>query len=152
VEFYVFSKQVAARTLGDIVKKLGEKVLPEIIPILEEGLESSQSEQRQGVCIGLSEIMSSTSREHVVVFADSLIPTVRKALCDPLPEVREAAAETFSNLHSNIGPRALDDILPYLLAGLVRSTLHAFFQCLNYDFHRRRILTSLSMLLMVCAK
>ncbi|ELU10403.1 hypothetical protein CAPTEDRAFT_97964, partial [Capitella teleta] len=111
-------RQVAARTLGDIVKKLGEKVLPEIIPILEQGLESSQSEQRQGVCIGLSEIMSSTSREHVIVFADSLIPTVRKALCDPLPEVREAAAETFSNLHSNIGSRALDDILPHLLAGL----------------------------------
>ncbi|ELU08458.1 hypothetical protein CAPTEDRAFT_204582 [Capitella teleta] len=62
--------------------------------------------------------MSSTSREHVIVFADSLIPTVRKALCDPLPEVREAAAETFSNLHSNIGSRALDDILPHLLAGL----------------------------------
>ena len=58
-------RQVAARTLGDIVRKLGEKVLPEIIPILERGLESSESDQRQGVCIGLSEIMSSTSRDHV---------------------------------------------------------------------------------------
>ena len=56
---------MAARTLGDIVRKLGEKVLPEIIPILERGLESEESDQRQGVCIGLSEIMSSTSREHV---------------------------------------------------------------------------------------
>ena len=56
---------MAARTLGDIVRKLGEKVLPEIIPILEEGLESEASDQRQGVCIGLSEIMESTSREHV---------------------------------------------------------------------------------------
>ena len=35
--------QVAARTLGDIVRKLGEKVLPEIIPILEQGLESEKS-------------------------------------------------------------------------------------------------------------
>ncbi len=57
--------QVAARTLGDIVRKLGEKVLPEIIPILERGLESEHSDQRQGVCIGLSEIMASTSRDHV---------------------------------------------------------------------------------------
>ena len=47
------------------MRKLGEKVLPEIIPILERGLESEESDQRQGVCIGLSEIMSSTSREHV---------------------------------------------------------------------------------------
>lgn len=56
---------MAARTLGDVVRKLGEKVLPEIIPILEKGLESSHSDQRQGVCIGLSEIMASTSKDHV---------------------------------------------------------------------------------------
>jgi hypothetical protein len=57
--------QVAARTLGDLVKKLGERVLPEIIPILEKGLDSERADQRQGVCIGLSEIMKATSREHV---------------------------------------------------------------------------------------
>ena len=57
--------QVAARTLGDIVRKLGEKVLPELIPILEQGLDSEDADRRQGVCIGLSEIMSSTSKDHV---------------------------------------------------------------------------------------
>ncbi|KAH3887162.1 hypothetical protein DPMN_011178 [Dreissena polymorpha] len=51
-------------------------------------------------------------------YADSLIPTVKKALCDPLPEVREAAASTFDSLHGNIGQRALDDILPDLLSRL----------------------------------
>ena len=71
------------------------------------------------MCIGLSEIMSSTSKDHVIVFSDSLIPTVSKALCDPLPEVREAAAKTFDNLHCNIGTRALDDILPGMLEKLV---------------------------------
>lgn len=59
----------------------------------------------------------------VTVFADSLIPSVRRALCDPLPEVREAAARTFDNLHHNIGSRALDEILPDLLKKLVRSFL-----------------------------
>ena len=58
---------MAARTLGDIVKKLGEKVLPEIIPILEKGLDSDDCDQRQGVCIGLSEIMNATSRDHVML-------------------------------------------------------------------------------------
>uniref|UniRef100_A0A6P7FRK7 EIF-2-alpha kinase activator GCN1-like n=1 Tax=Diabrotica virgifera virgifera TaxID=50390 RepID=A0A6P7FRK7_DIAVI len=108
-------RQVAARTLGDLVRKLGERVLPEIIPILERGLQSPQADQRQGVCIGLSEIMASTSKEMVLTFVNSLVPTVRKALCDPLPEVRQAAAKTFDSLHFTVGARALDDILPTLL-------------------------------------
>ncbi|XP_005111057.1 eIF-2-alpha kinase activator GCN1 [Aplysia californica] len=111
-------RTVAARTLGDLVRKLGERVLPEIIPILESGLNSEEADQRQGVCIGLSEIMASTSKEHVSVFADSLIPTVRRALTDPLSDVRAAAAHTFDNLHHNIGARALDEILPNLLRQL----------------------------------
>ena len=61
-------RQIAARTLGDLVRKLGEKILPEIIPILEEGLRSQKSDERQGVCIGLSEIMKSTSRDAVSIF------------------------------------------------------------------------------------
>ncbi|KAL2092754.1 hypothetical protein ACEWY4_012552 [Coilia grayii] len=111
-------RTIAARTLGDLVRKLGEKILPEIIPILEEGLRSDKSDERQGVCIGLSEIMKSTSKDAVLVFSESLVPTVRKALCDPLEEVREAAAQTFEQLHATIGHQALDDILPALLKQL----------------------------------
>ena len=60
------------------------------------------------------------------MFADSLIATVRRALCDPLPEVRESASKTFDNLHSNIGNRALDEIIPDLLKKLV---------CLELNFY-----------------
>ena len=70
-------RQVAARTLGDLVRKLGERVLPEIIPILEKGLDSDDKDKRQGVCVGLPEIMNSTSRDMVLTFVDSLVPTVR---------------------------------------------------------------------------
>ncbi|CAF1278175.1 unnamed protein product [Adineta ricciae] len=108
-------RQIAARTLGDLVRKLGERVLPEIIPILEKGLDSTQSDQRQGVCIGLSEIMTACSREYIIAFSSTIIPTVRRALLDPLLEVRQSAAKTFENLHSSIGTQALDEILPYLL-------------------------------------
>ncbi|GAB1290067.1 eIF-2-alpha kinase activator GCN1 [Apodemus speciosus] len=111
-------RTIAARTLGDLVRKLGEKILPEIIPILEEGLRSQKSDERQGVCVGLSEIMKSTSRDAVLYFSESLVPTARKALCDPLEEVREAAAKTFEQLHSTIGHQALEDILPFLLKQL----------------------------------
>jgi hypothetical protein len=109
-------KQIAARTLGDLVRKLGERVLPEMIPILEQGLKSDRPDQRQGVCIGLSEIISSTSRETVQAFSDSLVPTVTKALYDPLPEVRTAAGKTFESLHSAVGGKVLDEILPKMLS------------------------------------
>ncbi|XP_078600399.1 stalled ribosome sensor GCN1-like [Branchiostoma floridae x Branchiostoma japonicum] len=111
-------RQVAARTLGDLVRKLGERVLQDVVPILERGLQSDKSDQRQGVCIGLSEIIKSTSKDMVIVFVDSLVPTIRKGLCDPLPEVREAASKTFDSLHSTVGARTLDDILPFLLKQL----------------------------------
>ncbi|XP_063969205.1 stalled ribosome sensor GCN1-like [Lytechinus pictus] len=111
-------RQVAARTLGDLVRKLGDRVLPEMIPVLEKGLDSAQSDQRQGVCIGLSEIISSTSREQVLTYVESLVTTVKRALCDPLLQVREAAARTFDSLHSSIGHKALEEILPELLSKL----------------------------------
>merc|ERR1719510_2023047 len=117
-------RQVAARTLGDIVRKLGERVLPEIIPILEKGLDSEDKDKRQGVCVGLSEIMTSTSRDMVLTFVDSLVPTVKKALCDDDPSVREAAAKTFDSLHNTVGSRALDDILPAMLEQLSDPELH----------------------------
>ena len=117
-------RQVAARTLGDIVRKLGERVLPEIIPILERGLDSEDKDKRQGVCVGLSEIMTSTSRDMVLTFVDSLVPTVKKALCDDDPSVREAAAKTFDSLHNTVGSRALDDILPAMLEQLSDPELH----------------------------
>ena len=108
-------QQVAARTLGDLVRKLGERVLPEMIPILEQGLKSDQADQRQGVCIGLSEMIASTSRNTVQAFAASLVPTVTKALYDPNPDVRTAAGKTFESLHSTVGVRVLDEILPKML-------------------------------------
>lgn len=131
-------RQVAARTLGDLVRKLGERVLPEIVPILEHGLLSTRSDQRQGVCIGLGEILVSTSRDAVLGFADGLVPTVRTALSDPLPEVRLAAARAFDSLHSTIGNKALDDILPTLVENLnhpdpevAEATLDGLKQCVQ---------------------
>lgn len=123
-------RKVAARTLGDLVRKLGERVLPEVrksarfgqsvflvvpylpvhssllsqvIPMLEQGLNSPETQKRQGVCIGLSEIIQQTSRDSVLLYVDSLLPTVRSALCDAESDVRAAAAKTFDSLHSTIG-------------------------------------------------
>ena len=47
----------------------------------------------------------------VLNFVVSLVPTVRRAVCDRVPEVRQAAARTFDALHTTVGARALDNIL-----------------------------------------
>ncbi|CAG8561777.1 6442_t:CDS:10 [Ambispora gerdemannii] len=111
-------RQVAARTLGELVRKLGESILSEIIPILEGGLESLDPDTRQGVCVGLSEIMSTASKIQVTEYTDSFVPAVRKALIDESGEVREAAAQAFDILHQHVGQKAIDEIIPTLLNSL----------------------------------
>ncbi|KAJ8432030.1 hypothetical protein Cgig2_026733 [Carnegiea gigantea] len=111
-------RQVAGRALGELVKKLGERVLPLIIPILSQGLKDTDSGRRQGVCIGLSEVMASAGKSQLLSFMDELIPTIRTALCDSEPEVRESAGTAFSTLYKSAGMQAIDEIVPTLLHAL----------------------------------
>uniref|UniRef100_A0A7S1C9J2 TOG domain-containing protein n=1 Tax=Bicosoecida sp. CB-2014 TaxID=1486930 RepID=A0A7S1C9J2_9STRA len=109
---------VAGRCLGDIVRKLGERVLPEIIPILRDNLRSDDEGTRQGVCFGLSEVIGAGSKKQLDEYMEVIIPAVQLALCDTSEDVREAAAVAFSTLQKTVGPRAVDDIIPALLAAL----------------------------------
>jgi len=111
-------RKTAAKTLGDVVRKLGERTLPDLIPILERNLSTAEPTHRQGVCIGLSEIIKACSRDAISSFTDSLVPAIRKALCDELDDVREAAATTFENLHDTIGITAIEGVLPPMLKKL----------------------------------
>ncbi|RKP06393.1 armadillo-type protein, partial [Thamnocephalis sphaerospora] len=108
-------RREAALTLGDLVRKLGESILVRIIPLLSESLKADDSNRRQGACIGLSEVMVTAGKVHVLDYVEPIVATVRAGLCDPLSEVREAAAQAFDTLHGLIGPKAIDDIIPALL-------------------------------------
>ncbi|XP_019420925.1 PREDICTED: eIF-2-alpha kinase activator GCN1 isoform X4 [Lupinus angustifolius] len=109
-------RQVAGRSLGELVRKLGERVLPLIIPILSKGLSDPDSGRRQGVCVGLSEVMASAGKSQLLSFMNDLILTIRTALCDSVPEVRESAGVAFSTLYK--GMQAIDEIVPTLLHAL----------------------------------
>ncbi|KAI3785034.1 hypothetical protein L1987_44143 [Smallanthus sonchifolius] len=111
-------RQAAGRALGELVRKLGERVLPMVIPILSQGLKDPDSSRRQGVCTGLSEVMASAGRSQLLSFMDELIPTIRTALCDSVVEVRESAGVAFSTLYKSAGMQAIDEIVPTLLHAL----------------------------------
>ncbi|KAI8587499.1 armadillo-type protein [Geranomyces variabilis] len=105
----------AARCLADLVRKLGESILTELLPILEKGLDSDRKEIRQGVCVAMSEIMASAGKTQVIEFVEECVALIRKALVDEAPDVREAAAQAFDMLHQHMGRQAIDEILPSLL-------------------------------------
>ncbi|XP_024522570.1 protein ILITYHIA isoform X2 [Selaginella moellendorffii] len=111
-------RQVAGRSLGELVRKLGDRVLPSIIPILAQGLEDEDDGTRQGVCMGLSEVMASAGKLQLVTYMGELIPTIRTALCDSVSEVREAAGLAFGTLFKSAGMQAIDEIVPSLLGAL----------------------------------
>jgi hypothetical protein len=105
-------RTVAARTLGEMVRKLGERVLPEVFPLLETALDSDDIATRQGSCIGFGEIMNSLNKDQTENYAETLIGAVRKALCDQEGLIRDAAAMCFAALHTSLGNRVIDEILP----------------------------------------
>lgn len=56
-------REMAARTLGELVRKLGEKILRETIPILRvAGVDSVEAATRSGVCFAVSEILESATK------------------------------------------------------------------------------------------
>lgn len=107
---------IAGNALGELIRKAGEGVLASLLPTLEEGLQTStDTDNKQGICIALREIITATSPEALEDYEKILISVVRVALVDADEEVREAAAEAFDSLQKILGKRAVDQVLPYLL-------------------------------------
>ena len=109
-------KVIAGNALGELIRKAGEGVLATLLPTLEDNLQTStDTDAKQGICIALREIISSSSSDALEDYEKTLISVVRAALVDSDEEVREAAAEAFDSLQRIFGKRAVDQVLPYLL-------------------------------------
>lgn len=114
-------KAIAGQALGELIRKAGDGVLATLLPTLEEGLRmATDTDAKQGICIALKEVVISTSPEALEDYEATLVSVVRTALVDGDVDVREAAAEAFDALQKDIGKRAVDQVLPYLL-NLLRS-------------------------------
>jgi hypothetical protein len=108
-------KVIAGNALGELIRKAGEGVLANLLPTLQEGLDSTDSDLKQGTCMALRELIASASPDTLEDYEKILISLVRTALVDSNSEVREAAAEAFDSLQQILGKKAVDQVLPYLL-------------------------------------
>ncbi|CBQ69258.1 related to translation activator GCN1 [Sporisorium reilianum SRZ2] len=113
------NREMAARTLGELVKKLGEKILRETIPILRmRGASSEDPKTRSGVCYAVAEVLANSTKTQLEDHEDAIIAVVRHALVDESQAVRHAAAQAFDATQTYIGPRAIDETIPTLLEAL----------------------------------
>ena len=115
---------VAGKSLGELVFKLGDRVLPRVVPHLRQqlklsrhaGMDETEAEAvRQGVCLGLTEILGAATKHQIEAYIGTLVPALQTALCDRSDHVRSLAATGFQTLFKNIGPRAVNDVVAALL-------------------------------------
>lgn len=110
---------ISGRSIGELVMKLGDKVLPVIVQPLQLGLRSDNESTRLGVCLGLAEVLTACTKKQAEDYIDSIINAVRVALCDSSSEVSSQAAKSFMILYKNVGDIAVNEIVPALLQNLV---------------------------------
>ena len=110
--------EMAGKCLGDIVSKLGDSVLPEVIPVLRNSLYDGDINKKRGVCVGLSEVISSSTKDQILRFIDIIVKVVQDAICDDDDGVREMAASSFQNLYNLVGSKAMDEVVPALMVAL----------------------------------
>ncbi|KAE8244826.1 hypothetical protein A4X13_0g6225, partial [Tilletia indica] len=112
-------REIASRTIAELVRKLGEKILREAIPLLRvRGATSTNSSLRAGVCLAVTEILENATKNQLEDHEDALIAIIRHSLVDEAAEVRAAAAQAFDAAQEYIGPRAIDETIPTLLDAL----------------------------------
>ncbi|EHN02530.1 Gcn1p [Saccharomyces cerevisiae x Saccharomyces kudriavzevii VIN7] len=120
-------RNIAAQTLGDLVRRVGGNALSQLLPSLEESLiETSNPDSRQGVCIALYELIESASAETISQFQSIIVNIIRTALIDESATVRQAAALSFDVFQDVVGKTAVDEVLPYLLHMLESSDNSGF--------------------------
>lgn len=109
-------RNIAAQTLGDLVRRVGGNALSELLPTLYQSVqESTSSESKQGVCIALNELVESSSAETLDEFQSIIVNILRETLIDGDVFVRQAAAGAFDSYQDIVGNSAIDEILPYML-------------------------------------
>jgi HEAT repeat protein len=110
--------EVAGRCLGDLVSKLGDSVLPLIIPVLRKALDGGDENTKRGVCVGLTEVIKCSTKDQIIRYVEIIVKVVQDALSTDDPAVRAMAATSFQSLYAVVGGRAMDEIVPSMMVAL----------------------------------
>lgn len=109
-------RNIAAQTLGDMVRRVGGNALSQLLPTLEASLEETANpDSRQGVCIALRELIESSTNEALSEYQAIIVNIIRTTLVDSSTTVREAAALCFDVYQDAVGKLAVDEVLPHML-------------------------------------
>ncbi|EGW32689.1 translational activator of GCN4 [Spathaspora passalidarum NRRL Y-27907] len=108
-------RTIAAQSLGEMVRRVGSNALEQLLPTLEESFDTTDKSAKQGICIALTELIKSTPTEGLYNYQETFISIIKQALVDSDSEVREAAAQAFEGLQTELGKVVIDEVLPDLL-------------------------------------
>ncbi|CCK71195.1 Gcn1p KNAG_0G01370 [Huiozyma naganishii CBS 8797] len=109
-------RNIAAQTLGDMVRRVGGNALSQLLPTLDESVaDATNPDSRQGVCIALYELIESSNTDALEEFFPIIVNIIRQTLIDSSKSVRQAAAASFDAFQTVAGKVAIDEVIPYLL-------------------------------------
>ncbi|KAG7440398.1 ARM repeat-containing protein [Guyanagaster necrorhizus] len=112
-------QETSGHTIAELCRKLGEKIVGEIMAILlKVKVTSTNSRTREGVCLVLSAIMENFTDAQREDHEDDIISIVRVSLVDDQANVRSAEAKALDMLQEHMRPKAIDETIPTLLEAL----------------------------------
>ncbi|KAG8875312.1 translational activator of GCN4 [Tulasnella sp. 331] len=116
--YLIRQDSIAAATMGELCRKLGDKIIGDIIPMIKGASESQSAQTREGACMAISEVIENANENAQEDYEDQIIAIVRVCLVDDSAEVRAAAAMAFDALQQHYGNKAIDQTIPTLLEAL----------------------------------
>ncbi|KAI6215267.1 hypothetical protein M3Y94_00365800 [Aphelenchoides besseyi] len=104
-------RTMAVECLGEVIRKLGERIMELLMPEVQAALEDERLEHRRGAMEALSVIIVNASSETFDNYNKLIIKAFRRTLCDRDNHLRQIAGEAFAVYHNKVGVGALEDIV-----------------------------------------
>ena len=111
-------REIAARALATLVRKLGDRVLPNLLQLLRTQSREGDAATRQGIVYALGDVINAMPRAQLDKAQKSVGAIVRNALHDDEAAVRAAAGGAFNALFGALGNAAVSAVVPPLLDAL----------------------------------